>query len=164
MLNMSPVAEIVEHELEGLLGLLDLLAAHAAGAVDDEMTVFAGRSLVRRLDFRAGQQQKEAVVVPFGPVADDARAELAVVGVVKRAGNRLVGIWSGHLVLHNRVLAVRPLHVDGVRRAVDALHLRRVVSIEASMEIFSTGVRTVLGRGKRNDKIRELAVSFAAAG
>ena len=29
-------AQVVEHELGGVLGLLDLLAAHAAGAVDDE--------------------------------------------------------------------------------------------------------------------------------
>ena len=31
-----PVAQVVEHELQRLFGLLDLLAAHAARAIDDE--------------------------------------------------------------------------------------------------------------------------------
>ena len=62
MLNVSPCAQVVEHELEGLLGLLDLLAAHAAGAIDDEDHRLRGPLVVVGLDLGAGEQQEVAVV------------------------------------------------------------------------------------------------------
>ena len=71
MLKVSPLLEIVEDELEGCLGLLHLLTAHAAGAVDDEDHRLAGGFgflfvgavvpiVFRRLDLRRGEEQEVA--------------------------------------------------------------------------------------------------------
>ena len=49
MLNMSPSRRLLSTNLSGLLGLLDLLAAHAAGAVDDEDDRLGDRLRRRRL-------------------------------------------------------------------------------------------------------------------
>ena len=62
MLNSIPFAEVVEHELDRALGLLDLLALMLPERSTTNITVLAACSPSSALHLRAGQQQEVAVV------------------------------------------------------------------------------------------------------
>ena len=146
MLNVSPLPQVVEHELERVLGLLDLLAAHAAGAIDDEDHRLGGAFVVVGLHLGAGQQQEEAVFAVVGAIAEEARAELAVGRVEEQAevGRRHV---VGRFELDDGVLVVRPLDVDRVRRAIDVLQLGRRFDRDVDRQLLDR-LRGVFGRSK----------------
>ena len=60
------VAEVVEHRLQGLPCLLDLLAGHRSRPVDHEDDRLGQRSGVGGLDLGAGQEQEVAVLAGLG--------------------------------------------------------------------------------------------------
>ena len=78
-------AQVVEHELGRALGLLDFLAAHAAGAIDDKHNRFRHPLIVGRFHLGAGEQQKIAVLVRLWPITDRARADFPFAAVVEQA-------------------------------------------------------------------------------
>jgi len=70
--------QAVDNELERALGLLDLLAVHAAGPVDDADEVLRDDRALVELGLRRGEQQEVTGPVRVGPIADDRRADLAL--------------------------------------------------------------------------------------
>ena len=61
------VAEVIQDRLEGLAGLLDLLAGHRTRAVDHEDDGLGQRLGVGRLDLGAGEDQEIAILRLAGP-------------------------------------------------------------------------------------------------
>ena len=105
------LAEVVQHVLQGRADLLDLLPAHAAGAVHHQQDRLL-RPLAAGLDLRAGQQEEVAVLIPVGPIRQHPHAHLAAADVVQQAE-----IGGGDLVLRrvadHGMAVVGPLDLDG---------------------------------------------------
>ena len=86
--------QLAHQELERRLGLADLLAAHAAGAVAQEDHGLGDVSSAAGAGVGSGQQDEVSVFVVVGPVADHVQADRRGVGGVEQA--HVVG--PGHIV------------------------------------------------------------------
>src|ERR1035438_6131903 len=62
-LEPVPVVEVLDAELQRLLGLLQLLAGHRAGGVQHERNVLRDELLLLHVHARRGKQQEIAVLV-----------------------------------------------------------------------------------------------------
>ena len=149
----------MQHETQRALGLLDLLAAHAARTIDHKDDRLGRRLLVRGFDLGTGQQQEITVLSGVRAVTDDAGANLAGPHVVHQAEVR-----SGDLVERGQrdrgMLVVGALDLDRVRRAVDVLDIRTALDGYSNVELFDR-VRRVLGRAQREQEVGQALVLAA---
>ena len=155
-------AEVVEHKLQRPLGLLDLLAAHAARAIDHEHERLRWLFGVRRLYLRRGQQQQRAVFARVGAIGQYAGADRLAANVEhqpKIAGRNLVLAGVGD----HRLLVARTLDLDLVRRAVDVLDVRLAVDVEGEADRLDR-LGGVLGRAQREQEIGQPAIGAAELG
>ncbi len=103
-------AQVVEHEFDRALGLLDLFPAHAAGAVDNEDDGFGNGFGVDRFYLWAGKHQKITVFVRLRPIADYTGGDRFFAGIEEQpevvSGNRTL-----RFVFNDGVSPIGPLDV-----------------------------------------------------
>ena len=141
------LVQVIEYEADGPLGLLDLLATHATGAVDHEDHVLANRRLHRRLDFRADQQHEVTILVLQRSVGDQAGSHGLVANIVHQAKvtprddvvlDRLHGCLPG----------ARPLDLQRVAGAIDVLDRRVVLEEDPDNQLLDR-LGSILGGTQR---------------
>ncbi len=156
------VPEVIEDELEGVLGLVELLAGHRARAVEHEEDRLGQRPGVERLDLGAGQQEEIAVLVRVRPVAQDGRAE----GPVGQGVDQLEVIGRQDVAAVERGLGLAlaaPGDGHVVARAIDRLDRVFPLDPEVERQPLDRLARMLLGR-ERIDELDDVAVLLADLG
>ena len=145
------VVQMVEHELSRPLGLLDLFAAHAARAIDDEHDRLWERLFMGRFDRRAGQHEKIAVVAGMASIAQDGRPDLPLTDVIEQAevrgGNLILG-----LIGDDGMFVVGTLDIDRLGGAVDVLDFRLAFDRHVELDLLDR-LRGVFGGAQRKEKV-----------
>ncbi len=151
------VAQVVEHKLQRLLRLFDLLARHAARSVEHEDHGLRLRFRVGPLHLRAGEQQKEAVLGVARPVAQHGRPDRAFGERVQQpevGGRHYVAL----LHLDDRITIARTRDRHLVARAVQRLDRRAALDVDRQREPGDRFRRELLGR-ERIGELDEIALT-----
>ncbi len=144
-------AEVVQNKLGRAASLFDLLAAHAARAIHHEDDRLLRTLPLGGLDLGAGQQQKIAVLVVLGSIAQHARADLPLAHVVQQTE-----VGRGNLVLgrigDRGVTVVGPFDLNRVRGAIDVLDVDLALDGHADLDLFDR-MAGILGRAQRKEEV-----------